>query len=248
MVGYRNKVDIVILPATFTVTSVDEKHLCSALHVIDLSCFHRLEETVTWLIIWVVFLTRVAVLPSVTPQVTSASRTVRTEHVAFTLDFASITSLKLGISTWMGGGALERTAGKKNMHFIILKHSAVFILCCETVAYLLWQILIVLLSWSLRLDLHVNFEPASHSVIFGSISLLRLKVSFSPLSKLCSFLWIPWMSRVWSSRSHVTSRSFGKKPLRVQMSLTDEVPNSPSQSGCNAMFGEATRGSEIEKK
>ncbi len=102
---------MIILPATFTVLSVDEKHLCSALHVINLSCFHWLEETVTSLIIWVVFAACFTLLlgvslPSIS-QITLASKTVWTKHVAFTSDAAIITVLKLGISTWMEGGALE---------------------------------------------------------------------------------------------------------------------------------------------
>ncbi len=108
----------VLLPATFTVLSVDEKHSCLALHVMNFTCSHWPLETVTLLIIWVAFLSRVTVLlgktvPSIS-QVTLASKTVRTKHVAFTSDAAIITVLKLGTSTWMEGGALEYTVSDKN--------------------------------------------------------------------------------------------------------------------------------------
>lgn len=136
------------------------------------------------------------------------------------------------------------------MHFIILKHSWHFyiVLWDSSHKYLLWQILIFFInSWSLWMDLHVKLEPPAHSAMFGSISLLRLKV-FSFPSTFCSFLWILAVFRGWLSRFHSTVSLSGKKPLRVQMSLTGEAPNSPSQMGYNVMLGETTRCPEIEKR
>lgn len=136
--------------------------------------------------------------------------------------------------------------------FFILKHSWYInnfhiVLWDSTRTYLLWQILIVFLSSLLLwMDLHVKLEPSFHSCIFGSISLLRLKVG-STFSTLCSFLWFWALLRDWLSRCHATLSVSGKKPLKVQMSLTGEAPNVPSQTGRNVMFGETTRGSEIEK-
>lgn len=113
--------------------------------------------------------------------------------------------------------------------------------------FLPWQILIVFInSLLLWMDLHVKLEPYAHSFISGSISLLRLKV-FSIPSTLCSFLWICAMFTGWLSRCHHTLSLSGKKPLRVQRSLTGEAPNSPSQTGCIVMFGETTRCPEIER-
>lgn len=115
-------------------------------------------------------------------------------------------------------------------------------------AYLLWQILIVfinsLLLWT---ALHVKLEPSAHFSIFGSISLLRLKVFSTPTpSTLCSFLSIVAMFRGWLPCRHFTLRPSGKKPLRVQTSLTFEAPSSPSQTGFNVMFGETACRAEIE--
>lgn len=113
--------------------------------------------------------------------------------------------------------------------------------------YLPLQILNVFMnSFLLWIDLHIKLEPSAHSFLSGSISLLRLNV-FSLSPTLCSFLWICPMFRGWLSRSHLTLSLSGKKPLSVQMSLTGDVLNSPSQIGCNVMFGETTRCPEIEK-
>lgn len=101
-------------------------------------------------------------------------------------------------------------------------------------------------SFLLWIDLHVKLEPSVHFFLSGSISLIRLKV-FSFSSTLCSFLWICPVFRGWLSCSHLTFSLSGKKPLSVQMSLTGECLNSPSQIGCNVMFGETTRCAEIEK-
>lgn len=117
----------------------------------------------------------------------------------------------------------------------------------KSAAYSLWQILIVLINlMSLWLDLHIKLEPYSHSFIAGSISLLRLKV-FSVFSTLCSFFWICAMFKDSLSRCQFTVSLSGKKPLRVQISLTCEDPNSPSHTGCSVMFGETTRCPEIGK-
>lgn len=93
-------------------------------------------------------------------------------------------------------------------------------------------------------DLHVKFEPFSHLVISGLISLLRLKVLGT--STLCSSVLVCWMLRVWLSCSHSTVRGRGKKPLRVQMSLTAVAPH--SQTWCSVMLGDTVRGSEIKMR
>lgn len=125
--------------------------------------------------------------------------------------------------------------------------SNLFRLCCHNCyTYLLSQILIDCFnSMLLCMELHEKLEPLCHSVIFGSISLLRLKV-FS--STLCSFLSICTVFKGWLSRCHFTLSVSGKKPLRVQTSVTAEVLNLPFQTGCNVMFGKMICGSEIEQR
>lgn len=111
--------------------------------------------------------------------------------------------------------------------------------------YLLWQTLVDFMnSMLLWLVLQIKFEPSSHSCISGWISLLRLNV-FSVFSTLWSILWLWGISKVWLSRCHFTLSFSGKKPLRVQISLTGEAPTSPSQTGCSVIFGGTTRCSEI---
>lgn len=119
---------VVVSPAICTVFLADEKHLWSAWHVMDLSCFHRLEETVSSLTKWVDLVSCLTVPPAVSlsfsSHVTLALRTVCTKHVAFTGDSSVMTFLKLGISTSMEGGAVASSSGKKNVyntfHLVIL--------------------------------------------------------------------------------------------------------------------------------
>ena len=120
-------------------------------------------------------------------------------------------------------------------------------LCCySSCTYLLSQILIDFKTFLLLcLEMHEKLEPFFHSDVSGSISLLRLKVFFTP-STLCSFLWIAVFKR-WLFCCHVTISASGKYSLKVHTSLTGAVHNSPSQTGCNVIFGETIR-SEIEKR
>lgn len=111
--------------------------------------------------------------------------------------------------------------------------------------YLHWQILVVFINvWVLWIDVQVKLEACAHSVIFGSISLLRLKV-FSFPSTLWSLLWICTTFRGWFSCFHSTLSLSGKKPWMLQTSLIGDFPNSPCQTGCNVIFGETTRCPEI---
>lgn len=243
-------------PATFTVLSVAEKHLCSALHVKLFSFFQLCEETVIVLVIWVVFLLRLPVFPcggdpSIS-QVTVASKTVWTKHVAVTSESSvtfSMTLWKLGMSTRTTGGALQRAAGRHFCWytFIWLQLLSVFhlMLFHQKQPFLPLQTSIVFVNSTLLwTDLHVKFEPFSHLVISGLISLLRLKVLGT--STLCSSVLVCWMLRVWLSCSHSTVRGRGKKPLRVQMSLTAVAPH--SQTWCSVMLGDTVRGSEIKMR
>lgn len=107
---------------------------------------------------------------------------------------------------------------------------------------------IALLYWSpLGLVLQAKVEPSAHDAIFGLNSLLRLKVFCSPPA-LCSFLVLALL--LWSrfsSRNHSKVSLSRKEPLNVQMSLTVEIPTSPSQTEYKVMFAETIRGTEKEQ-
>lgn len=245
-----------ILLETSTVSSVDGKQRCSALHIKSFIFFHWLKETVRVLVKWVVFLVWVPLSPEeefpTISQVTSALNRVWTKHVAVTSDVAFITALKLGISIRIEGFMFVRTAVKKKWRKKALNVNWIQCKWCQHVlksaANLLSQTLNDLLNamW-LWLEMHIKLEPDSHSFIAGLISLLRLKV-FSVFSTLCSFFWICAMFKGRLSSCQFTDSLSGKKPLSVQISLTCEDSNSPSHTGCNVMFGETTRCPEIGKR
>lgn len=105
-----------------------------------------------------------------------------------------------------------------HMHFDVILDILILIY-----AHLLSQILIVLTKvFFLCVALHVKLEPLVQSFIVGSNSTIRLNV-ITPPSMLSSFFSTVTAFDFWLSCCHSTLSSFGKKSLKVQISLTDSL-------------------------